>query len=300
MDARILFCVIAMGCGPLLTSCGPSTMNLGPGTTSGIRVSDIRPLPPAATIDLENSDRIARFQRLAQTAGVPAPTVAQTFAPRGTVPGAVGKVPVVRVTYPEGVFFATNSAQPLVQAQRIVALIAANMRRDVPDAALTVVGNTDSTGSTAYNDWLSIQRAQAVKRMLVAAGLDPAQISTVGMGDRQPVAPNSTPQGRALNRRVEFLISAARAANLSAIANRRINTAFLSPGRASAPVSPVQGFNPQLTSPAPINSITPAPAATAGAANASPVVPAPIPPLAVQLTHRQVVTPAPLTPNQTR
>lgn len=296
LGSEVPFCVLAMICCGLLTSCGPSTMNLGPGATPRVQTTGRHLLPPGSTIDLENSDRIARFQRLAQMAGVPAPTVVQTFAPAGTVPGAEGRVPVVQVTYPEGVFFATNSAQPLPQARQVIALIAANMRRDVPDAALTVVGNTDSTGSAAYNDWLSIQRAEAVKQMLVAAGMNPAQISTVGMGDRQPVAPNSTPQGRALNRRVEFLISAARAANLSALAHRRIDTAYLS----SVPATPMASFSPQITPPASITEATPSAQTISGGPNPSPVAPASAPPLAVGISTPRAVAPAPLTNYQTR
>ena len=97
---------------------------------------------------------------------------------------------------------------PLPQSEKVIKLIAQNMLRDVPDAALTILGHTDSTGTDAYNIDLSRRRALAVMAMLAGDGVDPEQMTTVAIGDHQPVAPNDTPEGRALNRRVEFLISA--------------------------------------------------------------------------------------------
>jgi outer membrane protein OmpA-like peptidoglycan-associated protein len=176
---------------------------------------------------LEDSDRINRFQRLAQADGIEPPTVEQIYAPAGTVPGAVGPVPVVKVTFDEGVFFNSGDDTPLPGALAVLALIAQNMQRDVPDAALTIIGNTDSVGSDSYNDDLSKRRAIQVMKLLADDGLDPLQMTTVAIGDRQPVAPNDTPEGRARNRRVEFLISASVQANLAAVQYQKINPDFL-------------------------------------------------------------------------
>jgi hypothetical protein len=101
------------------------------------------------------------------------------------------------------------------------------MQRDVPDAALTIIGNTDAVGTDAYNDDLSERRAIHVMRLLTEDGLDPLQMTTVAIGDRQPVAPNDTPEGRAKNRRVEFLISASVQANLAAVQYQKVDPAFL-------------------------------------------------------------------------
>ncbi len=214
--------------------------------------SEIANTPPptpifsqANTIDLENSDRVARFERLAQTDGIVPPTVEQVFAPAGAVPGVPGRAPVVRVVFPEGVFFNTNSATPLPQALVVVKLIAQNMQRDVPDAALTILGHTDSTGTDAYNMRLSERRALAVMAMLAAHGVDPIQMTTVAIGDHQPIAPNDTPEGRAINRRVEFLISASPEANLAVVQKRDVTLAYLSTGGAeSAPASTFAGSVP--------------------------------------------------------
>jgi OOP family OmpA-OmpF porin len=67
---------------------------------------------------------------------------------------------------------------------------------------MIAVGHTDSIGSHAYNEKLSLRRANAVKAYLVSKGLDPARLYTEGKGETQPVADNSTEEGRAKNRRV--------------------------------------------------------------------------------------------------
>jgi|CXWL01.1.fsa_nt_gi OOP family OmpA-OmpF porin len=65
------------------------------------------------------------------------------------------------------------------------------------------IGHTDSIGSDAYNQKLSVRRAEAVKAYLVSKGIEPNRIYTEGKGEKQPVASNKTKEGRAKNRRVE-------------------------------------------------------------------------------------------------
>lgn len=67
---------------------------------------------------------------------------------------------------------------------------------------MIAVGHTDSVGTTAYNERLSLRRAEAVKAYLVSKGLDPARLYTEGKGETQPVADNKSAPGRAKNRRV--------------------------------------------------------------------------------------------------
>ena len=67
---------------------------------------------------------------------------------------------------------------------------------------MIAVGHTDSVGSNAYNDKLSLRRSDAVKAYLVSKGLDPARLYTEGKGETQPIADNATEEGRAKNRRV--------------------------------------------------------------------------------------------------
>ena len=66
------------------------------------------------------------------------------------------------------------------------------------------IGHTDSIGADAYNQKLSVRRAESVKAYLVSKGVEPNRIYTEGKGEKQPVASNKTKDGRAKNRRVEL------------------------------------------------------------------------------------------------
>src|SRR5271157_285191 len=74
-----------------------------------------------------------------------------------------------------------------------------------PEWRLRITGHTDSTGNAAYNEELSMNRANAIKQALADRGIDAARLETLGMGEKQPVASNDTPEGQALNRRVELV-----------------------------------------------------------------------------------------------
>jgi OmpA-OmpF porin, OOP family len=76
---------------------------------------------------------------------------------------------------------------------------------------IIAVGHTDSIGSDAYNQKLSVRRAEAVKAYLVSKGIEKNRIYTEGKGEKQPVADNKTKEGRAKNRRVEIEVVGTRA-----------------------------------------------------------------------------------------
>ena len=73
------------------------------------------------------------------------------------------------------------------------------------EATFKIVGHTDNVGSKDKNKQLSADRAAAVKNFLVENGISESRIETEGMGDAKPVASNKTPEGRAQNRRIEFI-----------------------------------------------------------------------------------------------
>lgn len=84
---------------------------------------------------------------------------------------------------------------------------AAKIIAEVPDANLMIIGHTDSQASDAYNMELSRERADSVKAYLVSQGIDESKLSTKGMGETDPIADNSTEQGRFRNRRIEFVVN---------------------------------------------------------------------------------------------
>ena len=78
--------------------------------------------------------------------------------------------------------------------------------RNNPYSDVRIVGHTDSTGSDAVNNPLSIDRAASTRNYLVNRGVDGRRIAIDGMGERHPIASNDTAEGRARNRRVEIFV----------------------------------------------------------------------------------------------
>lgn len=81
---------------------------------------------------------------------------------------------------------------------------AAEIFKSLSGPRLKITGHTDSQASDAYNQELSERRAAAVKDYLVSQGVDADRLTTIGAGENQPIADNSTEQGRFRNRRIEF------------------------------------------------------------------------------------------------
>ena len=77
---------------------------------------------------------------------------------------------------------------------------------------IIAVGHTDGVGSDAYNQKLSVRRADAVKAYLISKGIEANRVYTEGKGKKQPIADNKTAEGRAKNRRVEIEVVGTRTA----------------------------------------------------------------------------------------
>jgi len=82
----------------------------------------------------------------------------------------------------------------------------ASVMNSRPNLKVLIEGHTDSQGDADYNQNLSNQRANAVMNYLINAGVDPFRLRAVGKGESEPVATNDTAEGRAKNRRIEFVI----------------------------------------------------------------------------------------------
>lgn len=113
----------------------------------------------------------------------------------------------ILVKFDSGILFDINNTALKPAAQNSLKQLATSLQNN-PQTNILVVGHTDSTGTAAHNMDLSIRRAVAVKTFLVQQGVGGERLTTQGKGETEPVASNSTLEGRAQNRRVEIVIVA--------------------------------------------------------------------------------------------
>ena len=103
-----------------------------------------------------------------------------------------------------GILFEVNKADITPESMGTINEIV-KLMQEHQDLKFSIEGNTDNDGDKAYNQKLSEERALAVKNLLIQCGIDASRLETKGWGDSKPVDSNATPEGRANNRRVEFL-----------------------------------------------------------------------------------------------
>ena len=114
----------------------------------------------------------------------------------------------VKVTFDSGILFQTNKADLSTTAKNSLAQFAQVLNNN-KDCDIAIIGHTDSTGSDAINQPLSVSRANSVNNYLKSCGVSASQIKSVeGQGSSNPVADNSTAEGRKQNRRVEVYMYA--------------------------------------------------------------------------------------------
>ena len=116
----------------------------------------------------------------------------------------------VKVSFDSGILFATNKADLNASAKNSLAKFATVLKGN-SDCDIAIYGHTDSTGSDAVNQPLSVNRANSVSNYLKSCGVSGTQIKSVeGQGSTNPVADNATAEGRKQNRRVEVYMYASK------------------------------------------------------------------------------------------
>jgi outer membrane protein OmpA-like peptidoglycan-associated protein len=113
----------------------------------------------------------------------------------------------LKMNIPSSVTFDTSSYAIKPSFAPVLDQLAQTLQQN-PEVVAAVVGHTDSTGSPAYNQTLSVNRAQSVTGYLAQRGIAPQRLSATGMGQNQPIGDNNTEAGRAANRRVEIYLRA--------------------------------------------------------------------------------------------
>ena len=141
----------------------------------------------------------------ALVAAAPAPAAAAPAAKPAPAPAVATKV-----TYAADAFFDFDKSVLKPEGKAKLDDLASKVK-DINLEVIIAVGHTDSVGSDAYNQKLSVRRSEAVKAYLVSKGIEKNRVYTEGKGEKQPVADNKTKEGRAKNRRVEIEVVGTRA-----------------------------------------------------------------------------------------
>ena len=149
----------------------------------------------------------------APKAAVPAAAAAApaaAAAAAAAAPAAAKAAAPAKVTYAADAFFDFDKAVLKPEGKAKLDDLVSKVK-GINLEVIIAVGHTDSVGSDAYNQKLSVRRSEAVKAYLVSKGIEKNRVYTEGKGEKQPVADNKTAEGRAKNRRVEIEVVGTRA-----------------------------------------------------------------------------------------
>jgi outer membrane protein OmpA-like peptidoglycan-associated protein len=147
-------------------------------------------------LSVEEQRRLEAEKRAAQAA---ADLAAFASVKQDTVRGMV-------ITLSGGVLFASNKSDLLPAAQLKLNEVADALTKQDSESKIVVEGHTDSQGGAIYNQDLSQRRAQTVRDYLVSRGMSADRVTAQGFGLSRPIADNTSPEGRANNRRVEIVV----------------------------------------------------------------------------------------------
>lgn len=162
------------------------------------------------TVRLEHCDRRNRINRISSllSKSQQPQFYVTTLRADQLPPGFDVNMPLLRVVFPDRVFFDTDRSVLRPEAREVVQIVAESLRREPPDVALFVAGHADARGDRIYNQNLSIDRANAVAAAILAEGVNQASVWRVGFGEDMPLVPGNNTYAYGQNRRVEFLFAA--------------------------------------------------------------------------------------------
>ncbi|MBS0469398.1 MAG: OmpA family protein [Proteobacteria bacterium] len=144
---------------------------------------------------------------LVKAAPAPAPAAAPAAAAPAPAPAPAA---ASKVTYAADAFFDFDKSVLKPEGKAKLDDLVSKVK-GINLEVIIAVGHTDSVGTDAYNQKLSVRRAEAVKAYLVSKGIEKNRVYTEGKGKKQPIADNKTKEGRAKNRRVEIEVVGTRA-----------------------------------------------------------------------------------------
>lgn len=160
-----------------------------------------------------NETAAAPVQKSFETGGKPKTSGNKVFKhdglelpPSNFLPGdTMGELTATGRVAVYGITFAINSANieptSIPSLDRVLRLLQSKM-----DMKLIIEGHTDDSGEADFNFWISVERAEAVKRWLIERGIDPARLRAMGYGETAPREDNANAEAKPRNRRVEFVV----------------------------------------------------------------------------------------------
>jgi outer membrane protein OmpA-like peptidoglycan-associated protein len=154
--------------------------------------------------DLEQTKEQLSAEKEARTAAEN--TAAAALASLDEIASIKAEEERVVITLSGSVLFKTDEATLLPIARDRLDKVAEVLQAEGDGKKIVIAGHTDSRGAAGYNDDLSRRRAEAVRTYLVSKGVAGDMVEAVGMGENEPIADNTSAEGRANNRRVEIII----------------------------------------------------------------------------------------------
>lgn len=167
--------------------------------------------PATAAVGCDGAIVAAKPAQAPVAAPKPAPAVVAPAAKPAPAPAAKPQPPAAtKVTYAADAFFDFDKAVLKAEGKAKLDDLVGKVKA-INLEVIIAVGHTDAVGDDAYNQKLSVKRAEAVKAYLVTKGIEKNRVYTEGKGEKQPVADNKTKEGQAKNRRVEIEVVGTRA-----------------------------------------------------------------------------------------